>query len=82
MSEAGIDAVVRRALADAKFRDELLQEPDKACRRFDITPKELAAMKEALGLTYDAKLSERVSKSAAGRFAGFSGPMGIDGIVE
>ena len=82
MSETAVNAIISRALRDREFREALLDQPDNACSQFDLTPMELAAMKKALGLTYHGLLQPRLSKSTAGRFMGFTGPMGIDGIVE
>jgi len=82
MSETAVNAVISRALRDMNFLEALLDQPDDACEQFDLTPTELATLKKALGLSYHGRLQPRISKSTAGKFMGFTGPMGIDGIVE
>jgi hypothetical protein len=79
MSKQALESVVSRAMEDNSFRQALLEDPRSACKGLDITDEEMEELAVALSVGFEGALQTRVSKS---RFAGFSGPMGIDGIVE
>ena len=82
MSQQEVDKVIQKAIEDSKFRDNLLDDPKSACADFDITDEELSALVKSAEETFAGDLDVRVSKRKMGKFGGFSGPMGIDDIVE
>jgi len=45
MSKKGIEAVLSRAMSDAKFAETLFTAPEKALAGFDLTSEELANVK-------------------------------------
>ncbi len=45
MSKAGVEALVKKAMADETFRRQLQESPDAAIRGYDLTPEEIAAIK-------------------------------------
>jgi len=79
MAKETLEKIVARAMEDASFRQALLDNPRAACKGLDVTNDELEELAVALSVGFEGALQTRVSKS---KFAGFSGPLGIDGIVE
>jgi len=79
MSKGTLETIVARAMEDACFRQALMADPRAACEGLDVTDEELEELGVALSAGFEGALQTRISKS---KFAGFSGPMGIDGIVE
>ncbi len=65
MSKAGVEALVKKAMADETFRRKLKENPDATLAGFDLTPEERQALKSR----DSAKLKqlgvdERISKAA------------------
>ena len=79
MSKQALEDLVTRAMEDSCFRQALMEDPRGACKGLDVTDEEMEELVVALSVGFEGALQTRVSKS---KFAGFSGPMGIDGIVE
>jgi len=82
MSKEEMDKIIERAASDNSFRKQLLEDAIKACRPYDITGEELSDIIKATEETFAGELDVRISKRKMGKFGGFTGPMGIDDIVE
>lgn len=82
MSKEEMDRILERAASDAAFRKQLLEDPIAACKPYDITGDELSEIINSSHETFAGELDVRISKRKMGKFGGFSGPMGIDDIVE
>ena len=64
MSKAGVEALVKKAMADETFRRQLKESPDAAIRGYDLTPEEIAAIKSRDATKLASwGLDERVTKS-------------------
>ncbi len=64
MSKAGVEALVKKAMADETFRRQLKENPDAAIRGYDLTTEEIAAIKKHDAATLASwGLDERVTKS-------------------
>jgi hypothetical protein len=64
MSKAGVEALVKKAMADETFRGQLKENPDAAIRGYDLTPEEIAAIKSRDATKLASwGLDERVTKS-------------------
>ncbi len=82
MSKEEMDRIIQKALSDPAFRKKLLEDPIAACQPYDITGEELSEIIRSSNETFAGELDARISKRKMGKFGGFSGPMGIDDIVE
>jgi hypothetical protein len=82
MSKEEMDRIMDKALSDEAFRSKLLEDPIAACQPYDVTGEELAEIIKSCKESFAGELDARISKRKMGRFGGFSGPMGIDDIVE
>ena len=82
MSKEEMDRIIERAASDSKFRKQLLEDASTACESYDITGEELSQIITAAQETFAGELDVRVSKRKIGKFGGFTGPMGIDDIIE
>jgi hypothetical protein len=82
MSKEEMDRIIEKALTDSSFREKLLEDPITACQPYDVTGEELSEIIKSSKETFAGELDARVSKRKMGKFGGFSGPMGIDDIVE
>jgi hypothetical protein len=61
MSQEARDAIVDRALSDAKFRALLMSDPASALASYDLTPEERAMFQS--GTARAERLEDRISKS-------------------
>ncbi len=61
MSQEARDAIVDRAMSDARFRALLLSDPNAALASYDLTPEERAMFQT--GSAKAERLEDRVSKS-------------------
>jgi hypothetical protein len=61
MSQEARDAIVDRALSDAKFRALLMTDPTAALASYDLTPEERAMFQS--GTARAERLEDRISKS-------------------
>jgi hypothetical protein len=83
MAKRSVEKIIERALADADFRQRLLADPKAACAEYDLSGEELEKVVASSKEVFSGKLEPRVSKKRLGaKFAGFSGPLGIDGVQE
>ena len=81
MSQDKLSQIVARAAEDAEFRKRLSEAPGEVAREFGVSEEEVKKLLDAG--SFEGGLDSRVSKRSLGtKFAGFSGPMGIDGISE
>jgi hypothetical protein len=71
MSQDAVQKVIGRAITDAEFRQQLIDDAHTACADYDLTEEELAAL-EALDAdslkAFAGKLDARLSKSAGRGF--------------
>jgi hypothetical protein len=71
MSQSDIQRVIGRAATDSAFRQALVDNAREACKEYDLTDDELAAL-EALDTSslaaFAATLDKRISKSGGGGF--------------
>lgn len=83
MCKKDMEKIIEKAMEDEKFRKLLVEDPENACKGYSITDEEYKQLVESLKETFSGELDVRVSKKGlGGKFMGFTGPMGIDGIVE
>ena len=61
MSQEARDAIVDRAMSDAKFRALLMRDPAAALASYDLTPEERAMFQS--GTARAERLEDRISKS-------------------
>jgi len=61
MSQEARDAIVDRAMSDAKFRALLMSDPAAALASYDLTPEERAMFQS--GTARAERLEDRISKS-------------------
>ena len=61
MSQEARDAIVDRAMSDAKFRVLLMSDPAAALASYDLTPEERAMFQS--GTARAERLEDRISKS-------------------
>jgi len=61
MSQEARDAIVDRAMSDAKFRALLMSDPAAALGSYDLTPEERAMFQS--GTARAERLEDRISKS-------------------
>jgi hypothetical protein len=73
MSQESVERIIGRAVTDADFRQRLIDNAAEACKDYDLTPDELAAL-EALDAEsvkqFAGTLDSRISKSGGAGFAG------------
>ena len=73
MSQESVERIIGRAVTDADFRQRLIDNAAEACKGYDLTPDELAAL-EALDADsvkqFAGTLDARISKSGGAGFAG------------
>jgi len=70
MSKEAVEAVVGKAILDAKFRQAMIADPEKALAGFDLTDTEKASLKSIDNETMSAlanTLDERTSKKMMNR---------------
>jgi hypothetical protein len=71
MSQSDIQRVIGRAATDSAFRQALVDNAREACKEYDLTDDEIAAL-EALDTSslaaFAATLDKRISKSGGGGF--------------
>lgn len=71
MSQDAVQKVIGRAITDAEFRQQLLDDAHAACADYDLSEEELAALEaldpDSLKL-FAGKLDARLSKSAGRGF--------------
>ncbi len=71
-TEKEVHELIGRAVADAKFRASLVEDPEKAVKEagYDLTEEQLAALKKAdledLGADLDDRLSKEVGVGEVG----------------
>ncbi len=83
MADNPVEAIIERALSDADFRQRLLGDPEAACAEYDLSADQLAKVAGSCKEAFAGELDARISKKRIGaKFAGFTGPLGIDGIQE
>jgi hypothetical protein len=61
MSQEARDAIVDRAMSDARFRALLMSDPAAALASYDLTPEERAMFQS--GTAAAERLEDRISKS-------------------
>jgi hypothetical protein len=73
MSQESVERIIGRAVTDPAFRQRLIDNAAEACKEYDLTPDELAAL-EALDAeslkAFAGTLDSRISKSGGAGFAG------------
>ena len=71
MSQESIERIIGRAATDSTFRQELIDNAAEACKEYELTPDELAAL-EALDSSslhaFAGTLDKRISKTAGSGF--------------
>jgi hypothetical protein len=71
MSQEAVQQVIGRAVTDAAFRQQLIDNAHEACKGYDLTPEELEAL-EALDTAslkaFAGSLDIRITKSAGRGF--------------
>jgi hypothetical protein len=71
MSQEAVQQIIGRAVTDAAFRQQLIDNAHEACKGYDLTPEELAAL-EALDAAslkaFAGSLDVRITKSAGKGF--------------
>jgi hypothetical protein len=71
MSQEAVQQVIGRAITDAEFRQQLIDDAHAACTDYDLTEEELTAL-DALDAdslqAFAGKLDARLSKSAGRGF--------------
>jgi len=78
-----LEAIIERALSDADFRQRLLDDPEAACAEYDLSADQLGKVAASCREAFAGELDARISKKRIGaKFAGFTGPLGIDGVQE
>ena len=83
MADNPVETIIERALVDADFRQRLLSDPEAACTEYSLSAGELSKVVASCRETFAGELDARISKKRIGaKFAGFTGPLGIDGIQE
>ena len=83
MSKEEMEKIIKKAMEDEEFRNLLLDDPQKACEGYEITEEDFEQLVNSLKETFAGELDVRISKKGlGGKFMGFTGPMGIDGIIE
>jgi len=83
MAENTIEKIIERALSDADFRQQLLTDPEAACAGYQLSDAEMEKLVASCKEAFAGELDARISKKRIGaKFAGFTGPLGIDGIQE
>ncbi len=83
MADTRIEKIIERALSDADFRQQLLADPQVACAEYGLSEGEMEKLVASCQEVFAGELDARISKKRIGaRFAGFTGPLGIDGIQE
>lgn len=71
MSQEAVQQVIGRAITDAEFRQQLIDDARAACSDYDLTEEELTALDalDAASLqAFAGKLDARLSKSAGRGF--------------
>jgi hypothetical protein len=69
MSLEAVQAIIGRAVLDAKFRRRLIDDAAKACKGYDLTKEELEALEELDGESFETfagKLPKRITKGVGG----------------
>ena len=65
MSKSGVEALVKKAMADETFRKQIKDNPDVALAGYDLTPEEKAAIKSGnTAKLRELGVDERITKSA------------------
>jgi len=83
MADDQVRKILERALADADFRQRLLADPEATCAEYDLSADQLATVVASCREAFAGELDARISKKRIGaKFAGFTGPLGIDGVQE
>lgn len=83
MGKSQVEKIIERALAEADFRQRLLADPESACAEYNLSAEEMAKLTASCKEVFAGELDARISKKRIGaKFAGFTGPLGIDGIQE
>ncbi len=71
MSQEVVQQIIGRAVTDAEFRQKLIDNAKEACKGYDLTPEELAAL-EALDAeslkAFAGSLDVRITKTAGKGF--------------
>ncbi|MEI7643945.1 MAG: Franean1_4349 family RiPP [Chloroflexales bacterium] len=71
MSQEAVQQIIGRAVTDAAFRQQLIDNAHEACKEYDLTPEELSAL-EALDAAslkaFAGSLDVRITKSAGKGF--------------
>ena len=64
MSKAGVEALVKKAMSDEKFRQQIKSDPDVALAGYDLTAEEKAAIKSGNAAKLrEFGVDERITKS-------------------
>lgn len=69
MSEESVLSVIRTALVNKEFRDQLFSDPDAALSGYDLSEEErksLSSMQEEAFESFTSELEERISKAGIG----------------
>ena len=83
MSQQQVEQILARALSDEGFRQALAEDPEKACAEYDVTAEEIQQIVASMDEQFAGELEPRLSKrKMGGKFGSFSGPAGIDGLVD
>lgn len=74
MSYEAVATIIGRALTDAQFRQQLIDDAARACQGYDLTPEELQALEAIEPESFEAlasSLPERIIKGVGSGFIGF-----------
>lgn len=83
MSQEQVEQIMAKAISDESFRHALADDPAKACTDYDVTEEEVQRIVASMEEQFSGELETRLSKrKMGGKFGSFSGPAGIDGLVD
>ena len=83
MSQEQVELILAKALEDESFRQALADDTAKACADYDVTDEEIQQIVASIDEQFAGELETRLSKrKMGGKFGSFSGPAGIDGLVD
>jgi hypothetical protein len=74
MSYEAVAKIIGRALTDAQFRQQLIDDAAGACKGYDLTPEELEALEAIEPESFEtlaSSLPERIIKGVGSGFIGF-----------
>ena len=83
MSQEQAEQIMAKAISDESFREALADDAATACAEYDVTAEEIEQIVASMEEQFSGELETRLSKrKMGGKFGSFSGPAGIDGLVD